>query len=192
MEKYVLVEKDIMTIKELLKLSSSISTLYKRLCDLEINGKESTLEYQKVLNYLEVAVEVEDKKYEGLSGRVAIAMFEYIAEDNISIDFLSDAESIMRQDYSNRSTRRVLNNLWKIVFDNPVLFADYAIDNKKKYSDMVLKSASEDLKKIKDFMEKTEKSLMLNFLNEYICNSNDQIKGSLINAKYILFILINI
>lgn len=63
MKKYELDKKDYNQIENLIRIGSSIETLYKKMCNLEIEEKKDTDEYKKILDYLKIALEVESKQY---------------------------------------------------------------------------------------------------------------------------------
>lgn len=113
MEKYKLTNEDYKWLERIIQTTISIETLYKKLFNLEITVQKDSEEYKKVMDYLSIAIDVEDKAYEDadLSYYKCIALADYIINDRISEKFLNDTESIMQQDYNNRVLRRILNNL---------------------------------------------------------------------------------
>lgn len=113
MEKYILKSKDYEFINSLIKTTTSIESLYKKMYDLEVSGKKDTDDFSKILDYLNMAIEVEDKLYQeaNLSYLQCIALADYLLEDRLPEGFLNDTESIMGQSYDNRVLRRILSIL---------------------------------------------------------------------------------
>ena len=64
MEKYKLVNENYNWLKRIIQITTSIETLYKKLFILEINGQKDTEEYKKTMDYLSIALDVEDNVYE--------------------------------------------------------------------------------------------------------------------------------
>ena len=52
--------------EELVKIEDSISSLYQKMYELELEHKKETLEYQTLLDYLVIALDVEERKYNDL------------------------------------------------------------------------------------------------------------------------------
>lgn len=113
MEKYKLVSEDYKWLERIIQTTTSIETLYKKLFDLEIKGQKDTEEYKQIMDYLSIAIDVEDKVYEeaNLNYYKCIALADHIIDDRLPEKFLNDTESIMQQDYNNRVLRRILNVL---------------------------------------------------------------------------------
>jgi len=121
MEKYILKSKDYEFINNLIKTTNSIDSIYRKMYDLEINGKKDTEDFNQILDYLSMAIEVEEKLYKeaNLSYLQCIAIADYILQDKLPDGFLNDTESIMNQCYDNRVLRRILSILvHKIISDH--------------------------------------------------------------------------
>ncbi len=120
MEEYKIDIKDYELIRKLMQTTTSIETLYKKLYDLEIRGLKNSQSYEKYLDYLKIALEVENKTYEDatLSTERCAAIFEFLLTDRVPDGFLSDTESIMSQNYNNRVTRRILGILIQKLFSD--------------------------------------------------------------------------
>lgn len=144
MNKYVMEKQDFEQIADLIKTTSSIETLYKRLFELEVEGKKDADVHRTTLDYLDIALEVENKLYSdcNLDSSKCIAWVNYLLKERFSencdievediikqyfdvefknapkYSFADGLESIMKQDYSNRVIRRILNILIdKIITD---------------------------------------------------------------------------
>ncbi len=113
MEISKLTKQDFEWLEGIIQTTSSIESLYKKLYDLEINGQKDTKEYTKLLDYLSIAVSVEDKIYKeaNLDYSKCMALSDYIIGDRIPSGFVNDMESIMTQNYNNRVLRRILSIL---------------------------------------------------------------------------------
>lgn len=117
MEEYTLVSRDYQWLKEVIKNTESIESIYKKLCELEINGQKDSEEYKNYLDYLKIALEVEDQIYS--SSKIDFfrgnALFNYIVEDRLPERTLTEKESLIAQDYDSRVLRRILGNLNKLI-----------------------------------------------------------------------------
>ena len=118
MENYTLNTNDFELINKLIKLTSSIDTLYKKMYELEINDKKQTEEYQKTLDSLSGYLDLEKRLYNNsnLDFSKCIAIVKFIINKKMPDEILNDVESIMQQDYNNRILRRMLN-----IFSNKIL-----------------------------------------------------------------------
>lgn len=110
---YRIEKRDLEQIENIIKTTQSIETLYKRLYELEINGKKDTKEFKTNYDYLTIALEVEENNYKNanLTAEKIQAWIKYIFETKVPKEFYSDSESVVRQDYSNKTIRRILNIL---------------------------------------------------------------------------------
>lgn len=108
MEKYELRTNDFVLIDKLLKKASSIDEVYNKLYELEIAGKKETDEYKKLLEILSATINEENKIYEEaiLTYSRCVAILNFLLNKKLPKNFLSNMESIMQQDYSNRALRR--------------------------------------------------------------------------------------
>ena len=66
MVSYNLTETDIEDIEMLIRITKTIDSLYCQLYELEIYGLKDTPEYKKVLDNLNISLEVENNKYQEL------------------------------------------------------------------------------------------------------------------------------
>ena len=116
-ENYTLTSHDYQWLKEIIKNTESIDSIYKKLYELEINGQKDSKEYNDYLDYLKIALEVEAQIYE--SGKLdfnrGAALYNYIVEDRLPDHTLTDKESLIAQDYDSRVLRRILGSIKKIM-----------------------------------------------------------------------------
>lgn len=195
MEKYRLQTQDFELIEKLTKTTTSIETLYKKMYDLEINGKKETEDFKKIVDYLKIAIDVESKMYQdsSLSYQRCIALADYILQDKLPDSFLDDVESIMTQDYSNRVLRRILNILvHKIISDYESvkemlptelldLMFQLGISNPDKMVTQAIYSSIE----LQKAFEKDTLNGYLVFLQEFINKKDyEAFKEDLIRSKY--------
>ena len=120
MTNYKLVEQDYEWLDKIIQTTTSIQTLYQKLFLLEVMGRKDTIEYTKLLDYLNIALEVEEQTYCSayLDNNKSQALIQYILDNKVPDGFKNDFESILMLDYSNIVLRRVLNNLnYNIAFD---------------------------------------------------------------------------
>lgn len=123
MQKYIFEISDFKQMESLIKTASSIDSLYQKMYELEIHGKKDTEEYKKLFDYLIIALEVENKIYKDskLDYKKGFAWFDYLIDNKLPFDYVSDLESIMRQDYNHRIIRRILNSLlYQITLESDV------------------------------------------------------------------------
>ena len=113
MEEYSLTSQDYNWLQQMIKNASSIETLYKRLFSLELSNQKDSEEFKTNMDYLKIAIEVENDliKEEKLTYAKCDALMEYILNDRVPENFLTDSESLVTQDYRNRVLRRILGML---------------------------------------------------------------------------------
>lgn len=113
MYNYKLTRKDFDELEELIKITTTIETLYNKLYELEINNKKTTKEYDKMLNCLIMVIELENKKYQEskLNSHKAIAWLDYLLEDRLPLTFENNMESIIKLNNNELTKRRIINNL---------------------------------------------------------------------------------
>ena len=195
MEKYILNTSDFEFINSLIKTTSSIDTLYRKMCELEVNGEKDTEEYQQLLDYLNISLEVENKLYSDakLNYSRCVAIVNFILNKKLPDKFLNDVESIMQQDYSNRILRRILNVLvHKILEDheslkemlpNEMIELMYQIGMPNP--DKIVSHAIYSSIELQKAFEKDSLNGFLNFLQEFIDNNDYKFyKKDLICTKY--------
>ena len=116
---YKITKKDFAELEELIKITTTIETLYNKLYELEINNKKTTKEYDKTLSYLIMVIELENKKYQEskLNSHKAIAWLSHLLEDRSPIHFENNMESIIKLENKELSKRRIINNLISKIID---------------------------------------------------------------------------
>lgn len=122
----ILTEKDYKNLEELKKITESISNLYDKLCDLEINDKKNTEEYKKIYEYLMIAVEVENNQYKSMNLNYSkiVAFLEYI---NLNLN-KSAPEGIINQNYDSKMNYRMLKKFLNYLHDNEIFYSQYIND----------------------------------------------------------------
>lgn len=195
MDKYILNSSDFELINNLIKTTSSLDTLYKKMYELEINDKKQTEEYQKLLDYLNISLEVEDKLYSeaNLSYSRCIAIVNFILNKKLPDKFLNDVESIMQQDYSNRVLRRILSVLVHKILEDyenikemlPNEIIDLMHQIGMPNPDKVVSHAIYSSIELQKAFEKDTLNGFLVFLQEFIDGKDYRFyKNDLISAKY--------
>lgn len=159
----------------LTKTVSSIETLYKKLCELEIKQKKDTFEFSKTLDYLSIALEVENKTIEILNRNDCGKWIEHFSMQEFYGEMLNDIESLIHQNYNDRISRRIFNMLFYKIMNE----LDY--DDKDNINDDIVSNTV----KIDEALKKDRMKFYLIFLNEFINNEEyyDD-KKYLIKAKY--------
>lgn len=110
---YTFNENDFLEINELIKITSSIHTLYQKLANLEIENKDKTSEYKEFLSYLNIALEVEDRFYKKakLTYLKCQSWINFLNNDKVPYDAPNNMECIVLGDSKNRIIRRILTRL---------------------------------------------------------------------------------
>lgn len=191
---YMLSDEDINKIEELIKTTSSIDNIYNKLCDLEIKGKQKTEEYTKLLDYLSIVKEVEDKLYKeaDLTFEKCTAWTNYIML-KLPRNFVEEYDSLMIQDYNYRIFRRILSELKrKVVYDYknmkklmPKEMLDFARRLSKENPEQFVDHTIHVNTEIKKAIDKDILNAYLLFVQEFIDSPNhSNIRTLLIKSKY--------
>ena len=120
MENYELQIEDIKLIEELIKTTTSIETLYGKMYELEISQRKDSEEFKKIVDYLKIALDVENQMYKDccLSYSKCVALVDYIFQEKLPSKYMDDVDSIMTQSYDHKVIKRILNVLIdKIISD---------------------------------------------------------------------------
>ena len=110
---YKLSQRDYKIITEIIKITSSIDTIYRKLYNLEINNKKDSNEYKELLGYLDISLEVEKKYYNKINFNKCKLIINYLLEERMPCDPNSDLETIILQGNFNRVIRRIISILHK-------------------------------------------------------------------------------
>lgn len=105
MENFNITKKDLEQIEAILRNNKNIERLYDKLYNLEIQGKKNTEEYTKLLEYISIVIEVEDKLYNeaNLTPKKILSW----------INFLKTTI-----DKSNAIVQRIINTLFRKITNN--------------------------------------------------------------------------
>ena len=99
--------EDYKLIGDLINITSSIKSLHDKLFILESKGKKNSDEYNKILDYLKISIEVENKIYNQLNISNAENIFNYLIKsendkeiikriiNNINTQFIFDEDFII-------------------------------------------------------------------------------------------------
>lgn len=191
---YKFTNDDIDKINELIKVTSSIDSIYNKLYDLEIKGKQESNEYKKLLEYLSIMKEVEDKLYDeaNLTFERCVAWTNYITMQ-LPQNFTEEYQSLINQDYDNRIFRRILAELKRNVVYNyknikklmPKEMLEFGKKISKENSENFLNNMIHVNAEIKKAIDKDILNAYLLFVQEFIDNPKyDGIKTLLIKSKY--------
>lgn len=114
---------DFNLIDELLVISRSISNLFNILCDLEINEREDSPEYKRNLDYLQIALSVEEDIYQNSSLDVEKCheIIDFIMP-MLPMNEKGNLDCLPFLENDNRAVRRIINALKKKIM------VDYDID----------------------------------------------------------------
>lgn len=117
-QQYKLTQSDYEQINKIIKITSSIDTLYKKLYDLETNNQKDCNEYQTILGYLDISLEVEKNYYDHINYNKFKSIINYLLEERMPCDPKSDMEAIILQDDFNRVIRRIISILNSKILNN--------------------------------------------------------------------------
>ena len=194
MEVYQFNLEDFQSLESLLQLSTDISNIYDKLCELEINNQKDSNIYTNLLEKLKKLVEKETKEYrkKNFTHEQCIKYLK-LFESKTEIPCTDNRITISLKYNNHKIIRRIMNNLLDILNEN------------KGFHQMVLENGIEkDISKIiehitqKDIIKEIEKSskiqsslendihnIFLSILEESITYpSNKNHKNDLIRAKY--------
>ncbi|MDD4036536.1 MAG: hypothetical protein PHS45_04365 [Bacilli bacterium] len=204
MSDYILRKQDYEFLRELVKITSSIDKLYKKLYELDLKNQKDSDEYIKTLDYLSIAIDTEKWQYNkiDLTHNKCTALVEHILRDRLPDDFLSNSKSITMQHDNDRVMSRILVNLInRVGFDYqgiknslPSGFLNlFKIFDMPEFELLIIESAYKDLE-LKKALEEDLFNMFLLFIDEYLNNSKySSFKSTLLKNKYnILFINSNI
>ncbi len=186
---YKLTVDDIKKLNELIRITNSINTLYKKLEELETKNEKDSPLYNQTIEYLKIAMQVEDNKYTELclTKEKSKTLINYILKELIKKDFFNNVNSILNKDYDNRILRRILNNLskeyLKYKIDINFLTKDGLPKKESKYAKLQ-DFINNDLQVQNNFEEEMVR-FYIEFLEDAIENEkNFTIREDLIASKY--------
>lgn len=180
--------------EELLKIEDSISSLYQKMYKLELEHKKETLEYQTLLDYLAIALEVEERKYNDLftdGNEILDFVISFDSKKGIGL------EEIIQDKTDNKVLIRIYNTLTDSVITNnksvrKILFED----TKEKYAkleEMLIKLFTTEMQ-FQLALNKDGYMLFLALLEIYLNNPDyAEYREDLLKVKYnIIFLNKNI
>ncbi len=182
--------KEIVEIQDLTKITNSIYALYQKLYNLEINGNFDTEEYKEMLEYLNIAIEVENRKYREIDKKSAQKIIYYLLEyyqiHNVGLTL----DNVITFDDNKLIFRRIIKYL---LFNS---FCDVKIINflyceNENTSALELEGEPED-----DFyiqvsknnllieIEKDIVKIFLTFVQDFYDSTNKKFEDYLVKTKY--------
>lgn len=93
-------------LQNIIKTAESIQELYRRLYNLEVQGKKNTDEFQKNLYYLEIALEVEKDKYDSMDKEKLKLLKDYIL-----INYCIDKKDYIKYESASFNVNILENNV---------------------------------------------------------------------------------
>lgn len=189
---------DFEKLETLLEISTEISNVYDKLCELEINNQKDSNEYTILLNKLKKLIDKETQEYQkrNFTHEDCIKYLK-LFESKINISAMDSriTNTLIHKD--NRIIRRIMNNLLNILdrskgFHQKVL----EVGMSSPISSMMENITKEELlkgiengAKVQTAIDNDIHSMFLSILEEAISyKSNTNYKNELIKAKYcILF-----
>lgn len=182
--------KEIVTIQDLTKITNSIYTLYQKLYNLEINGNFDTEEYKEMLEYLNIAIEVENRKYREIDKKSAQKIIYYLLEyyqiHNIGLTL----DNVITFDENKLIFRRIIKYLLFNSFCDAKIINLLLCENENT-SALDLEGEPED-----DFyiqlsknnllieIEKDILKVFLTFVQDFYDNTDKKFEAFLVKTKY--------
>ena len=195
MKGYVFNNDDFIQIDNLIKVTSYIDKIYSKLYNLEINGKKDTVEYKKLLENLNLAIQLENKQYEeyNLNYWKCVAWHRHFLDKKAPIKFINDMESLMQHDYNYRVVRRILGTLEKkmtldyenlkdtLPLDMTIMLKQMGMYNNDRIFSNIIDSSLDVINSLEiDIL-----NAYLTFLEEFVRNKEYKyLKKDLISSKY--------
>lgn len=181
MNNFNITQNDLEQIEAILRNNKNIQRLYDKLCKLEIQGKKNTNEFEKLIEYLSIVIEVEDKLYNEA---------KLTPEKILSwIKFLKTTK-----DKNNTILQRIINTLFQKLTNNYNILKNLPIkelENILKISGINLTDKNpkkEEICKcilIKESIQKDSYHIFISFLEEKINNPKQKMFNEyLIESKY--------
>ena len=178
-------EYDIKKIDMLFDITKSINVLYDKLYELEIADLKDSSEYMTYLEYLKMALEVEDERYKNIPLKQNEKILEHIG--NSLSNSKSNIECIVSQDVLNRVERRIFT-----ILNNEFLVDDYEIEKTIELfareeglmfpPKSTINLAINSVRLINDFLEEGLKTF-LSFIQKDI-NTRKKLRKRLTKVKY--------
>ena len=176
MKNIILEDKDYELLDKLIQTTKSIESLYKKMYELEIQGKKDTKEFKDTLSYLDIALEVENKIYNNLDEDKSVNYVGYIS-NKLSMKRSNIFESVMDMYYKDRVYLRILENIFdtslsikiksNLVHEISELMSKVKIESSLNDELSLIKILS-SLKEINDALEKDKINTFLFILGESI------------------------
>lgn len=180
--------------EELLKIEDSISSLYQKMYKLELEHKKETLEYQTLLDYLVIALDVEERKYTDLftdGNEILDFVISFDSKEGIGL------EEIIKGKTDNKVLIRIYNTLTDSVITNnkavrKILFEDTE-ENYAKLEELLIKLFTTEMQ-FQLALNKDGYMFFLALLEIYLNNPDyAEYREDLLKVKYnIIFLNKNI
>ena len=181
---------DLALTKELFKVGSSIQKLFNILCDLEINGKKDSSEYQRYLDYLRMVLLEENQLYQdsNLSIERCNAITDFVMESRLPSRVEEEFENISSLKLDNGVAWRIIHFLKKRVLIDCEGIGRVSIESEyeRKYLED-LQNALYNKNIIKaNLLEDLVNAILLFNEEEILKEENTDVKSCLITIKYFL------
>ena len=139
-------------INDLYNISNSIKVLYDKLCDLEMKGEKDSDLYNKYIDYLRIAIEVEEKEYSKINNDDILACIHNFVDNrkgNIYSRITSKTDDLINLNDSNCSDdimianfiNELISNVFFSILDEEIINSNRQDLIKYKY-DKIYKSSN--------------------------------------------------
>lgn len=192
MRNFSINKKDLEEIERLLRITTNINKLYKKILELEINNKKNTIEYSKYLEYLSIFLEEEEKIYNKIDINTLLSKIKFLY-DHKRLNSFDIIENIMLTKYNDNILTRIITTLLSKITNNYNELSK--LSNKELTNIMIMfgmnktkNLTSEEIIKrilIKNMIEKDILLVFLVNLQKQINTHNKKtLKNNLIEVKY--------
>ena len=185
-------------LERIIKVTYSISNLYKKLYELEIKGLKNNEDYQKYLNYLKVVLEIEKKYYnkDRLDTKTMYIMSDFL-ENVTGIDEYNIEMLVNEKQEEPSIIARIQSNLFLECTNNYNDINNFLLEEELKILEDYYRQNSigfisfDVFSKFEFYVEKDFKIAFLYFLEKFIRTSSySNVRERLIENKY-KFIFMN-
>lgn len=192
MRNFSINKKDLEEIERLLRITTNVDKLYKKLLELEIDNKKYTIEYSKHLEYLSIFLEEEEKLYNKIEVNTLLSKIKFLY-DHKRLNSFDIIENIMIKKNDDNILIRVITSLLSKITNNQKELTK--LSNKELTNIMIMygmnktkKLSNEEIIKRIVLKNITENDILYTFLYQLQKQTNmhnqKTVKNSLIEVKY--------
>ena len=174
-------------IDEIYRIANSIETLYRKLYKMEINGEKDSLEYQKTMDYLKIAKEVENDYYNNnFIGFDECSYYYDLIIEETDNKLEKDIDSIIVMRHDDEVVRRIVSKIRNKMVKSFDVIPINKLKKQTKYDDILASEVKlTNIFRSLDLCQYDTLSTFLIFLQLFILKTkNDNFIQKLIKTKY--------